>query len=352
MFDNHFRFEASFDGLWKHEKKTFRPIFIATFVSFILLILYFIVMASFDLAYIKVAGQAFEENPPKGFSPDYMKSMHLFWIIFKYVASAGIIVSTILMFISVLQGYKKKNFAKIYTWPLTIYFIILFVNIWNSVSAIIQGRDINASGIKDFSTYILVRMILTILFTIILAVAYFVFVRKYMFIKAAYITVQKYEEAQKQLEDNPELRELVQNIQAAFGGDLSSKTNESGSYSAEGENESEEFNEKTDDNNNEVNPAKIAREKNYERLMNLPNEKLYDAAQKLYISGYQSMEKAALANLILDILEQQEAKKRAEKENVKNNENVNKTGSDAEIVEAEAREISENDDSQKKNELN
>ncbi len=39
--------------------------------------------------------------------------------------------------------------------------------------------------------------------------------------------------AQKQLEDNPELRELVQNIQAAFGGDLSSKTNESGSYSAE-----------------------------------------------------------------------------------------------------------------------
>nr|WP_307936654.1 hypothetical protein [Mycoplasmopsis bovis] len=225
--------EASFDGLWKHEKKTFRPIFIATFVSFILLILYFIVMASFDLAYIKVAGQAFEENPPKGFSPDYMKSMHLFWIIFKYVASAGIIVSTILMFISVLQGYKKKNFAKIYTWPLTIYFIILFVNIWNSVSAIIQGRDINASGIKDFSTYILVRMILTILFTIILAVAYFVFVRKYMFIKAAYITVQKYEEAQKQLEDNPELRELVQNIQAAFGGDLSSQTKESGSYSAE-----------------------------------------------------------------------------------------------------------------------
>nr|WP_307907462.1 hypothetical protein [Mycoplasmopsis bovis] len=215
------------------EKKTFRPIFIATFVSFILLILYFIVMASFDLAYIKVAGQAFEENPPKGFSPDYMKSMHLFWIIFKYVASAGIIVSTILMFISVLQGYKKKNFAKIYTWPLTIYFIILFVNIWNSVSAIIQGRDINASGIKDFSTYILVRMILTILFTIILAVAYFVFVRKYMFIKAAYITVQKYEEAQKQLEDNPELRELVQNIQAAFGGDLSSQTKESGSYSAE-----------------------------------------------------------------------------------------------------------------------
>ncbi len=127
----------------------------------------------------------------------------------------------------------------------------------------------------------------------------------------------------------------------------------SGSYSAEGENESEEFNEKTDDNNNEANPAKIAREKNYERLMNLPNEKLYDVfAQKLYISGYQSMEKAALANLILDILEQQEAKKRAEKENVKNNENVNKTGSDAEIVEAEAREISENDDSQKKNELN
>ncbi len=89
----------------------------------------------------------------------------------------------------------------------------------------------------------------------------------------------------------------------------------SGSYSAEGENESEEFNEKTDDNNNEANPAKIAREKNYERLMNLPNEKLYDVfAQKLYISGYQSMEKAALANLILDILEQQEAKKRAEKE--------------------------------------
>nr|WP_307938589.1 hypothetical protein [Mycoplasmopsis bovis] len=119
------------------------------------------------------------------------------------------------------------------------------------------------------------------------------------------------------------------------------------------ENESDEFNEKTDDNNNEANPAKIAREKNYERLMNLPNEKLYDVfAQKLYISGYQSMEKAALANLILDILEQQEAKKRAEKENVKNNENVNKTGSDAEIVEAEAREISENDDSQKKNELN
>ncbi len=57
----------------------------------------------------------------------------------------------------------------------------------------------------------------------------------------------------------------------------------SGSYSAEGENESEEFNEKTDDNNNEANPAKIAREKNYERLMNLPNEKLYDALLKSYI---------------------------------------------------------------------
>jgi hypothetical protein len=41
-----------------------------------------------------------------------MKSMHLFWIIFKYVASAGIIVSTILMFISVLQGYKKKKLCK------------------------------------------------------------------------------------------------------------------------------------------------------------------------------------------------------------------------------------------------
>nr|WP_307939524.1 hypothetical protein [Mycoplasmopsis bovis] len=64
--------------------------------------------------------------------------------------------------------------------------------------------------------------------------------------------------------------------------------------------------------------------------MNLPNEKLYDALLKSYIfPAIKVVEKATLANLILDILEQQEAKRRAEKENVKNNENVNKTGSDS-----------------------
>ncbi len=83
--------------------------------------------------------------------------------------------------------------------------------------------------------------------------------------------------------------------------------------------------------------------------MNLPNEKLYDALLKSYtFPAIKVWKKRLLVNLILDILEQQEAKKRAEKENVKNNQNVNKTGSDAEIVEAEAREISENDDSQKR----
>ncbi|MCE6061947.1 APC family permease [Mycoplasmopsis agalactiae] len=348
MFNNHFRFEASFEGLWKHEKKTFRPIFISTFVSFIILILYFIVTASLDLAYINVANEIFDKSTDKNFSPEYLKNMHMFWIIFKYVASAGILVSTILMFLSVLQGYKKKNFAKIYSWPLTIYFIILFVNIWNSVSAIIQGRGINSTGDVAFSNYILVRMILTILFTIILAVAYFVFVRKYMFIKIAYINVQRYEEAKKQLDANPELKELVENIQAAFGGQLESKPSD---YSAEGTEESADSEPEKMDKDDEVDPAKLAREKNYKKLMNLPNEKLYEAAQKLYISGYQSMEKATLANLILDILEQQEAKKRAENSSSKNDEKANKSGSDGEIVEAEARDIPEDSIREKKDEL-
>ncbi|EIN15237.1 Hypothetical protein, predicted transmembrane protein [Mycoplasmopsis agalactiae 14628] len=348
MFNSHFRFEASFEGLWKHEKKTFRPIFITTFVSFIILILYFIVTASLDLAYINVANEFFNKSTDTNFTPEYLKNMHLFWIIFKYVASAGILVSTILMFLSVLQGYKKKNFAKIYSWPLTIYFIILFVNIWNSVSAIIQGRGVNSSGHLEFSNYILARMILTILFTIILAVAYFVFVRRYMLIKIAYINVQRYEEAKKQLDENPELKELVQNIQAAFGGQLDAKPSD---YSAEGTEEADESEPEKMDKDEELDPAKLAREKNYKKLMDLPNDKLYDAAQKLYISGYQSMEKATLANLILDILEQQEAKKRAEKENVQSVQKTNKSGSDGEIVEAEARDILEDDNSEKKDEL-
>lgn len=102
MFNNYFRFEVFFEGLWKYEKKIFCFIFILIFVLFIILIFYFIVIVLFDFVYINVVNEIFDKSFDKNFLFEYLKNMYLFWIIFKYVVFVGILVFIILMFLFVL----------------------------------------------------------------------------------------------------------------------------------------------------------------------------------------------------------------------------------------------------------
>ncbi|WP_029513148.1 hypothetical protein [Mycoplasmopsis primatum] len=312
MFNRNFRFETSFDDLWKHEKTTFRPIFIVTFVSFLLFALTFIVNATLALVYIESIKNYININsniPNKELSIN----ARLIGIIVNYAFGLTTLIVLGFMIASVVKGYRKKNFSKIYTWPVTVYFVILIFHIFQTVMTFFGlSNVIKSSGVAGYDQYNTIQLVFETLSTIILSLAYFIFIRKYVLIKFAYVNIQKMIDAQQQINENPELKELFKNIEQAFN--MSGVSQSTFNFGTE--NTSEVKKEKADD---EVSEQANQRKSNYEKLMNLPNEKIYNAAEKLYISGYRNMEKATLVNLILDILDRQKAKKEQEDTSVKEN---------------------------------
>ncbi|MGV2392876.1 UNVERIFIED_CONTAM: hypothetical protein O8I53_07790 [Campylobacter lari] len=115
-----------------------------------------------------------------------------------------------------------------------------------------------------------------------------------MQIKSAYIIVlqmKQFEELQKNLGQNP----YFANLSNLFN---TSNINSTASF-ANVENQEYQNEEEP------VNAKDFERKKNFDKLMNLSNDKLYEAAQGLYISSYQNMPKEKLVNIILDIFEQQ-----------------------------------------------
>ncbi|MBZ4226629.1 hypothetical protein [Mycoplasma tauri] len=319
MFNFNYKPEQGYEDLWKHEK-SFKTVFIITLVSFLIMALFYYSIGILEASYNGAIKEFIQKNIEKSNVDNGHKSelfrqseqLFYFGIATRFIIGSLILGFGIAMLISIIFGYKRKNFSKIIKWPNTVYFVLSFYLFYIAISTLFAG-NFTDSGVPKYNDFKVAYSVITVIGAIVLFISYFIFARKYTVIKTLYLNIEKAIEAKKQMEENPELLEFYKNIEQAFNGLVAS------SEQAEYNNEttSNQFN-----NSNEQEPKnKSKRDEYFEKMMLLPNEKLYAFAEKLYISGYENMEKETLANLILDIFEKQERDKEVNK-NLNNDEIV------------------------------
>ncbi|WP_027120364.1 MFS transporter [Mycoplasmopsis lipofaciens] len=300
------------EKLWAMEKKRFRPFIIASIFAFAFLTIVAILNWLFPLAlnniWKKANSAAFSDNSGK---IDIDKLQYVFnsTVIWSSIFVFAAIAMLVYFIIGISKSYKSKTFIKLYNWPIAVYGVYTFFQIiwlfW-SFRVLIHPQTISMEEVY-YKIYSSLTAVLTILF-------YFLFVRQMKYIKFAFLNVERvkqlkrFEEEMKQYDKN----NIFNNL---FGFNPSQN------------------NEKNDSNNtkNNVEEAEIVDEKskqrkdNFDKLIKLPNEKLYLAAQKLYIHGYEKMSKEELVNLILDINDQkQNVKKSDDSQSKESNSNNDK----------------------------
>lgn len=296
MFDKSFRYETTYEGLWKYEKKTFRPTFIATIFSFFIVFLAFL---SFGTVLMIFMNSILDYAQSKSVDQTKIK----YEIIGKMAMNFGVAlyaaVMIIFISIAIARGYKEKNFTRLPLWPIYSYLFISILLLWRFISAFIDLRRGNVASTSDEKVALFLQLTatLTSVFSILIITFYFLFVKRFAIIRAVYFNIKRI----KELENlTPGIREFLSNLQNEL---MKDRKKENDSKDAE---EEKELTQTPD----EIKQSK--REKHFKKLVDLPNEKLFNIAKQLYISGYDEMPKEELAILILDILDQQQFNKQNE----------------------------------------
>lgn len=301
MFNKNYQFETTIEGLNKHYEKSFKPVFIGTIIAFVFYTIVSFGLAIFDLTVTKtfladakemVYAKA-EANQEAIYSSIFAN--WIFTITQYFITGVLFLVMVIMLGVSILKGKKNKNFSSLPIWQIFVYLLITIFAISTLIIRLITGQKWN-----NLKPYNIVPPIVEGISSIVMLILYFIFLRRYALIRAIYINVTRIMEAQKFMQENPSMNEFMTNLSNLLSnGNAAAIDNTNDDEILAGANtllrdEEEKMQQ---------------RQKQYDKLMQLPNEKLYEIAKALYISGYQSMQKDELSNLILNIFEQEKAKK-------------------------------------------
>ncbi|VEU75550.1 Uncharacterised protein [Mycoplasmopsis maculosa] len=306
MFDKSFFNERSYEGLWTHYKKTFLPIFIATIFSFAFILFFELISIGLQIAHVSKLGLAELTNSgpyAKWSVNDGFKQGLTLLYLFTLPSFVIVIftLSIVYISISIAKGKKEKDFSNLAGWPVIAY-LVTFINSIIFVITLVFTRFENIDAIS------IIRITIQVISAITTIVFYLLFIRRYMWVKSSYIVVKQYLESiriQNELKNDPNFQNIFSFINR---------------YS-ENNNNFEEESKNNNNNSSELSEKEAKRKENFDKLMELPNEKLFDAAKGLFISGYETMSKEKLVNILLDIFEKQEQDKQNyssnEKEEIK-----------------------------------
>ncbi|WP_338822706.1 hypothetical protein [Mycoplasmopsis felifaucium] len=298
MFNVDYRTETTIEGLNSHYKKTFKPIFITWLVSLMILAIVMLALTIYVVIdYSRVYVSAIDFTNSRGLNGfDELMKQKLIFSITKY-ASLTVLLSLMFSFSlsAILKGKKAKDFSQLPVWPSFVMFTLalfsLFSIEWEVFKGVFRGYPV------EIQQFLLIVSISQIIFSILCWIIVILVAFKMTGIRNAYINVYRYIESQKFLKENPGIQEFMNSLMKSVNPDY---TPEEQVVAAEENIEAE--------GEKQI----LIREKHFKKLMDMPNEKLFEIAQTLYISGYSTMEKEKLVNLILDIFEKEKAKKTAE----------------------------------------
>ncbi|QSF13416.1 hypothetical protein [Mycoplasma sp. Mirounga ES2805-ORL] len=315
--------------LWDKNKKQFSFFIWGTIATFIFLIVFALVNVGLLLFFRDTIVTKQNSLGDKAGVQDTFQWPFGFWLVVSVLS----IISLVSFLISFIKSKQQKNYSTLNT--LATYFIslttfALFVFSFNFLFRINENFVFHEKllyGIKISGAVILI-------------ILWFAFVRFIKLIKAAFIRAAQIEQFKKMASDpNSFLKEIFGNT--GLFNNINSETENSNNDS------SEDNSKQKDDKSSKENDSSERKEK-FDKLVNLPNEKLFRAAKQLYISGYESMTKEELANKILDTIEQ-EKKRKEFKEQQKEQEDSNVTDANSKEDSTKVSKNPLNDDNKKQN---
>ncbi|KUH47538.1 Rho termination factor N-terminal domain-containing protein [Mycoplasmopsis meleagridis] len=269
-------------------------VFLAIFITYIILRSNYISeLTTYLNAYINNSSSSMVAIAPEQQAAVYFNSeVSINGIIF--------IVSLALVFhfiYSLVKNIEQKNYQKL---SILASFIFLIYILYNFVNLIINlfGGLVGTKKLFDFnilpiwSSFNLIRLITPI----VLLILYLVFVRYLRKIKIAFINAYHHEEMLK-------AQEMFKNQDLNFNDFFSQFMNRAEYQTSENSKQNEVTENNINKNNSsdiEKEKAKTKREIYFDKINQLPNNKLFEMAEKLYISGYSKMTREELIEAILN----------------------------------------------------
>ncbi|WGI36899.1 hypothetical protein [Mesomycoplasma lagogenitalium] len=253
--------------LWEKEKKEYR---IWIFLYGILLSLFLLLnFTQWILAIVTYNKELMSQNQ---FTTPLIFSIANFllvsWTVINY-------------FLTVYKSYKNKSFAFISGFTLFIFTIISFMNIISYLTLLFQDFSKTLENFKSITGIMLFTLTLISLLTIYPQ-------RKVKLIKRMFLIAENYERAQKVAEElkNSDFEKMFGNF-GAFGPNATRNPNQTASATGE---------------NVQNQPEEDLKSKEYrEKLQSLSTEQIRKIAQKFQISGYESLSREKLIEILIKL---------------------------------------------------
>ncbi|MGY5139680.1 hypothetical protein ACUZ9N_03005 [Mycoplasmopsis gallinarum] len=267
----------SVQKLWSLEKKHFRlPIILFFVIAFIVLTFY-----GFYTIYGLVTMQSVQSEISVYIQNSQISPVVVYWDLLMRKPLIQFILMLIILarvILSIVKSYQKKSFQFLPRISFNLIFFIICLEIWNLIVLLMN---------RMFFDLLLYKLLLSFEISLLIVniFLYLIIIRALNFLTVIFMISFQFEKTQEMmnsLKNNSEFNNLF----SSLGINVPNNKNEQGSIR-----ETVELNE-----------AEQKRKIQYDRLVNVPNEKLYEIANKLYIFQPEKLEKEELINAILDIV--------------------------------------------------
>ncbi|ADE19899.1 hypothetical protein [Mycoplasma crocodyli] len=292
-----------------HEKDTFRIWIWGFLVSIVILLIISIVnlvlvgleknaiIASF-VDTLKLS-DAYKSKPTSELEAVALNAYATGPLLQNILQSVCLVVALILYVKGVVTSYKNKSFHHLSGWPTTIIGLLVIINVIFLVTILTRG--VSKPNLKFASN------IITIVSSVLYIAIWVIFGREASFIRRAFAAYVTRERNMKMIEQLSKAagQSGSQDLFNLFGGLSGAQQVKSQDNTPEAEIISEKTDSSNKPNNLELKLIKKGLEKtdveSFNKLQDLPNDSLFQIAQKLHIFGYEEIEKDELIIQIIKI---------------------------------------------------
>ncbi|MBU4690387.1 hypothetical protein KQ874_01620 [Mycoplasma sp. ES3157-GEN-MYC] len=259
--------------LWKLEKTTFRKYVIGSLISILIVTAVILVhqISQFILQYKNGMFATKTDN-----------SSVLIYVLIPLFYIAIWVWISISYILGMIKSYQNKSFEHLKPGTATFFGIMSFISFFDIITFFISKG--NTSNVK-LNTLQIIQVVLPILISFLTISLYYGFVRETKFIYIAFANAKQFE--------------LIKTIGQSTN--MFSDLNNIFNHNSMSPESSQNQRPNQPVNETEAEIVKSDRQQKIEKLLMLPNHRLYEMAKKLYISGYEKMEKEELVNKIIDI---------------------------------------------------
>ncbi|QBF34367.1 hypothetical protein EG856_00240 [Mycoplasmopsis phocirhinis] len=269
--------------LWSLEKPKFRLFIIGACVSIALILLAMITQVIINSSIVIANRQILQDNQNNASTS----------------ASASIFLSVLLVainiyidvtyYLGVYRSYKQKSFEHISQRVITFYGIMSFISVVQLLFGIFSKSFTRNTALSPLE---IASVTIDVLINVMIVSFYYGFIKETRFIAFAFTNAKALQNLKEQMGQNEELSSMFSQI---FGTNFDNNNTQNTQNTNKTENDEQILQKKQE--------KEVIRKEKIDQLIALPTEKLFEIAKKLYISGYENMNKEELANLIYDILE-------------------------------------------------